>query len=182
MAVPVITPGGPLAKRGKAVQALTATGGVTSWTTSGGALSGTGPAGATWTAPNISETYTVTATNADGSDVLTIVVIAVVPFVPDWDFEGEEGKRFLVYKPDVGQRQSVILGDEDTFPFIRNTAQKAEYDEMRKFWRDNYAPGILVYFTIPGHSEELWELDSNFKRHGRRTNLWGYSLTLLRAT
>lgn len=189
MAVPVITPGGPLTKRGKQVQAFTATGGVTAWScvraVDGQPVTGTfanaDADSADWTAPNISETYTVIATNADGSDSVTVTVTAVVPFVPDKEFEPTDDFDVLVFKPDVGQRQIVVLGDKSTFPFIRNTARKVEKEEMHQFWRDNY-PGRLVYFTIPDEGEDLWEIDGPFKRRYRGANLWSYSFNLLRAS
>jgi len=188
MAIPVITPGGPLTKRGKATQAFTATGGVTAWTcvrASDGepiadTFSNEDADSADLTAPNISEVYTVIATNGDGADSVTVDVTAVVPFAPDKEFEPEDDLNVLVFKPDVGQRQTVVLGDNSKFPFIRNTAPAAEKEEMFQFWQDNY-PGRLVYFTIPSESEDLWELDSGFKRKYRGANLWAYSFDLLRA-
>lgn len=189
MAIPVITPGGPLVKRGKATQSFTATGGVDAWTceraSDGQPVTGTfsndDADSADWEAPNISEVYLVKATNADGFDSVTVTVTAVVPFVPDKEFEPTDDRNVLVFKPDVGQRQTVVLGDNSKFDFIRNTARKIEKEEMHQFWQDNY-PGRLVYFTIPDEGESLWEIDSGFKRRYRGANLWAYSFSLLRAS
>jgi hypothetical protein len=183
MPAPVITPAGPLTKRGKDVQAFTATNGVTTWTApEGGTLSGTSSSAATWTAPNKTGTFTVRATNASGTTSVTINVTAVVPFVPDYECEQEDGKNFLPFTPDKGPRQAILLGEDNKFPFLRNTAKKTERDEMRQFHADNYFPGILVYFTPPFDSEQSWELDSNFKSKPRLNNLWSYAFTLLRRT
>ena len=180
MPAPVITPAGPLAKRGKDVQAFTATNGVTSWATSGGTLSGTGAAGATWTAPNVGGIYTVTATNASGSTQVTITVTGVVPFMPSWEFEPEDDKKVLVFDPDVGDRQTRTKGTKSTFPFVRNNCQKAELDEMRAFHAAHY-PGKKVYFQPPDDSDSLWWIDSGFKMKRTRTNLASYSFVLRKA-
>jgi hypothetical protein len=177
MPAPVITPSGPLTKRGKDVQHFSANQSVT-WTKSGGTFSGTTGTAVDWTAPNISGSYTVTATNGSSdSTTVTITVTAVVPFGPDRDFEPVDGKKVLLFEAEDGSRQTTVKGRKDTFPFIRNTAKKSEHDEMKQFWNDNY-PGKQVYFTVPGDSEALWWIDSDFKRKGRLTNLWGYSFDL----
>jgi hypothetical protein len=181
MAIPVITPGGPLAKRGGEVQAFTATGTVVSWSASGGTLSGTGPAGANWTAPNVSGTYTVTATNGDGPDQVTIVVIAILPYNPSWGFETESGKKVLLFEPDRGPRQTRSKGDDGSFPFIRENAQRVEGLAMKAFHAAHY-PGKQFYVTDPGEAvESLWLMDSNFKFKWHRTNLCSYSFMMKKA-
>lgn len=177
MSAPVITPAGPLALHGKAAQHLTSDQDVT-WTKSGGTFSGTAARAVDWTAPNKTGSYTVTATNGSAqATTVTITVTGVVPFYPDWDFEPVQGKKVLLFESDNGSRQTRTKGSKSTFPFVRNTAKKSEHDEMKQFWDDHY-PGKKVYFTVPGESEVLWWIDSDFKRKGRRTNLWGYAFDL----
>lgn len=182
MAVPVITPGGPLTKRGKEVQVFTATGVVVSWTTSGGTLSATGPAGATWTAPNKSGTYTVTATNADGEDVVTITVTGIVPFVPSRPLEVETKKKVLLFEPEIGDRQTSTKGaKKKTWQFTTANRRKVEFLELETFWDDNY-PGGKVYFTHPYTSvESLYWIDSNLKEQWAFNNLVAYSFVLTEA-
>lgn len=182
MPVPVITPAGPLAMRGKASQAFTATNGVTSWTTSGGTLSGTSSSGATWQAPNVGGSYTVTATNASGSTIVTITVTGVVPFNPSWGFQVTNTKKVLVFDADDGSRQTrTKVGNKRSFNFTANVRQKAEFLELQPFWDAHY-PSKKVYFTHPGTGvESLYWIDSDLKEQWDRTNLMGYSAVLKEA-
>jgi hypothetical protein len=182
MPVPVITPAGPLTKRGKDVQVFTATNGVDSWSTSGGTLSGTSSSGATWTAPNKSGTFTVTATNASGSTIVTITVTAVVPVVPSKGFEVETKKKVLLFEPDDGDRQTRTKGaKKKTWQFTTGNRKKSEFLELETFWNDNY-PGGKVYFTHPYTSvESLYWIDSNLKEQWAFLNLVSYSFVLTEA-
>lgn len=168
--------------RGKASQVFTATNGVDSWTTSGGTLSATGPAGATWTAPNAGGTFTVTATNGDGEDVVTITVKAVVPFNPSKGYQVTNKKKVLLFVPDDGPRQTSTKGpSKRTFEFVCNVRQKAEFLEMFAFWDWNY-PGQTVYLTHPGTGiESLYWIDSDLKEQWDFTNLMGYSFVATEA-
>lgn len=167
--------------RGKVLQHFTTDQDVT-WTKSGGTFSGTAARAVDWTAPNNGGTYSVTATNGSAqATTVTITVTGVVPFVPDWPLEPVAGKKVLLYEADDGSRQTRTKSRKDSFPFIRNTAKKSEHDEMKQFWEDHY-PGKQVYFTVPGQSEALWWLDSDFKSKGRLTNLWGYAFDLKKSS
>lgn len=122
--------------------------------------------------------YTVTATNGSGSTSVTFAVTGVVPFAPSRDYEPLEDKKVLVFIPDSGPRQTRTKGDNGAFPFIRNVAQKAEFDEMLAFWKAHY-PGKQVYFTNPFEGvEELWWIDSGLKRKWSAVNLVSYSFML----
>jgi hypothetical protein len=178
MAAPIITPAGPLTKHGKDVQHFTSDQDVT-WTKSGGTFSGTAARAVDWKAPNITASYTVTAENAGNeTTTVTIAVTAVVPFAPDYDFEPVDDKKVLSFTPDNGPDQTRTKGPKNSFPFVRQGAQKAEYDEMRQFWNDNY-PGRIILFTEPFETtQHQCQIISEFKRKGRRANLWGYSFNL----
>lgn len=168
--------------RGKAVQHFATSADTTDdWECSGGTITNSAVRSIDWTAPNVTGTYTVTATVGAAVLIVTITVTAVVPFAPDWGFDALAGKRVLLFQAESGGIQTRSKGRSDTFPFIRNTAKKTEHDEMKTFWDDNY-PGRLVYFTVPGQTEDLWYLNSDFKSKGQRTNLWGYAFDLLRVS
>lgn len=182
MPVPVITPAGPLAKRGKDVQAFTATNGVDSWAASGGTLSNQTAGGATWEAPNVGGSYTVTATNASGSTIVTITVTGVVPTPPNWEFKVHNKKKVLLFESDSGERQTRSKGPRKrTFDFVANTRQKVNFTEFEAFWDAHY-PGKKVYFTHPGTGvESLYWIDSDLEEIWHRGNLVGYSCVLKEA-
>ena len=148
--------------RGKQTQGFTATNGVTNWTASDGTLSDADADSVTWEAPNKSGTFTVTATNGSGADIVTITVIAIVAYDPNWDLEGEDNKKVLVFEPDEGDRQTNTKADNNKFDFIARSRKDNEFVEMRTFWNDNY-PGAKVYFTEKGMAEALYVIDSGFK-------------------
>lgn len=180
MSAPVIAPVSPIARHGKSVQHFTSDQDVT-WTKLGGTFSGTAARAVDWTAPNVGGSYTVTATNGSAeATTITITVTGVVPFMPNWGFEPEDGKKVLVFDPDQGDRQTRTKGEESTFPFIRNGCQNAELTEIRAFHAAHY-PGKKVYFTPPDESESLWWIDSKFKYQRNRTNLANYSFVLRKA-
>jgi hypothetical protein len=178
MAAPIVTPAGPLARHGKDVQHFTSDQDVT-WTKSGGTFANTAARSIDWTAPNISSTYTVTATNGSAqSTIVTISVSFIVPYPPDYDIDAEDDKKVLVFEPDAGDPQTRTKGPKDIYNFVRNTAPKAEYDEVRQWWKANY-PGRNGYFTEPFDTgERRVQIWSAFKRRGQRRNLWGYSFVL----
>ena len=182
MPAPVVTPGGPLAKRGKQVTVFTATNDVDTWTASGGTFLGTSPTTASWQAPNVNGTYTVTATNEDGSDIVTITVTAVVPTVPTWGFEADNKKKVLLFEAQDGSRQTRTKGPKkQTFNFTTARRPKVEFVELEAFWNANY-PGSKVYFTHPGTGiESLYWIDSDLKEQWSRLNLVSYSFVLKEA-
>lgn len=171
-----------MTKRGLESEAFTATNGVDGWSASGGTLSNQSSSGATWTAPNVSGTYTVTATNGSGSDVVTITVAAVVPFVPSKGFEIETKKKVLLFEPDVGDRQTRTKGTKKkTWQFTTANRKKSEFLALETFWNDNY-PGKKVYFTHPYTGvESLYWIDSNLKEQWAFLNLVSYSFVLTEA-
>lgn len=179
MAVPVITPGGPLADHGKDVENFSADQNVT-WTKTGGTFSNTTANSVDWTAPNVTGTYTVTGTNGSAeADSVTITVQAEIFAVPSRDYEPINDKKMLVFEPDDGPVQTRSKGDKSTFPFVKNNAKKAEALEMKALWDAHYDAGKPVYFTDPYEGvQSTWLFWSEFKIKWHANNLASYSFVL----
>lgn len=98
MPAPVITPAGPLAMRGNQTQQFTADQAV-AWTCqSPGVIT----SGGLYTAPNKPGSFTVTATNVNGSDQVTVTVTPVLAYDPD---VGSEGGARKIVKASEGTRR-----------------------------------------------------------------------------
>lgn len=184
MAAPVLSPAGPLTKRGKQVQAFANTGGaVTSWTTTGGTLSGTSGASATWTAPNISGTYKVRGTNSDGFSEVTITVTSVAVAAPSWKYEGDYDRKFLSWTPDSGEadRQEQVKGPYTyTLQMTANSRQKAEFLEFLAHHENHYGLNRNFYFTHPDTGTEyLMKYGSKLKEEWAGPNLVAFSTVLI---
>lgn len=179
MSAPVITPAGPLAKHGKDVQHFTSDQDVT-WTKSGGTFSGTAARAVDWTAPNVTGTYTVTATNGSAqATTVTITVIAEIFAVPSRGYEPVNDRKMLTFEPDSGPPQVRSKGDKSQFPFVKNNAKAAEGLEMLAIWEAHYATGKKVYFTDPYlNAESTWLFWSEFKIKWDAANLCSYSFVL----
>lgn len=182
MPVPVLTPAGPLAKRGLQSQAFTATNGVDSWVASGGTLSGTGAAAATWTAPNVTGIYTVTATNASGSTIVTITVIAVFLWVPSYTYPVKRKKKVLLFQPESGPRQTITKqGKKLTFEVGANNRPAAERAAVEAFWDAHY-PNKQFYFSHPNTAVEgTYVIDSDMNEEWSRVALTAWSMVLQEA-
>jgi hypothetical protein len=183
MAVPVLSPAGPLTKRGKQTQAFTNSGGaVTSWTATGGTLSATSGAGATWTVPNVSGTYKVRGTNSEGFSEVTITVMSVAVSVPSWKYEGDYDRKFLSWTPDSGEgdRQEQVKGPYTyTINMTANARQRVEFVEFLAHHQAHYGVNKNFYFTHPGTGTEyLMKYDAKLKEVWDKTNLVGYSTVM----
>lgn len=177
MSAPVITPAGPLALHGKVLQHFAADQSVT-WTKTGGTFSGTTSTAVDWTAPNVSGSYTLRATNGSSQFTeVTIVVIGVVPQGPSWDFKISNKKKVLLFESDDGSRQTrTKRGKKRTFEVTTNLRQRANWAELVAFWDAHY-PGKQVYINNPGANEEMlgW-LNSDLDEQWHLTNLvsWAF--------
>ncbi len=179
MAAPVITPAGPLAKKGKETQNFSANQSVT-WSASGGSFTNVTATTATWHAPNDGGNYTVTGTNGSAEAThVTVTVTGVVPAVPSWGFEVENKKKVLLFEADDGTRETRTKGPRKrTFTFTTRLRPKAEFLELETFWDAHY-PGKQVYFTHPGTSVEvLYWIDSPLKEQWTITGFLSYSFVL----
>jgi hypothetical protein len=161
---------------------LTATNGVVSWSSSGGSLTGQTSNAAIWHAPNVSGVYLVTATNASGSDTLTVTVISLAVANPSWKYSGDYDRKFLTWTPDSGpsDRVEVIKGPYlYTLEMTANSRQKAEFLLFLAHHRAHYGLNVNFYFTHPDTSVEyLMMYDAKLKEEWARPNLVAYSTVL----
>jgi hypothetical protein len=165
MAAPIITPGGPLAKRGGVLTHFTADQPVT-WTTDGGVLSGIASAAVDWTAPNQSGNFHLVGTNGSAqTDTVLITVESVLPNY--WEFQNpiEAVKKKLEFEPIAGPTQHRTFGSPAPQHKWELGADDSSYDErnaMKAFW-DWHDPGVQFLMFDPVLSEtRRYETDSNW--------------------
>lgn len=176
MAVPILTPAGPLSLRGKVIPSTTPILATTvvdftsdqnvTWTTDNGSFSSPTPTTVTWKAPNMSGTWHVYAENA-GHEIrtITIVVEAVVPNY--WEFQNpiEVTKKKLEFEPVEGPTQHRVFGSQNPryhWELGADDSDQPQYFEMRDFW-NYHDPGRQFLMWDPVISEiRRYETDSDY--------------------
>lgn len=178
MSAPILTPAGPLARDGKSLTALSADQAVT-WTTNGGTLSSVTSTTATWTAPNETGTWTITATN--GSAQATNVLVAVRAVIPNywiWKTAIHAKKPILIFRPIFGPSQSRGFGDNSAvhdWELVNDDCSYEHFIEMRSFW-DYHYPGKQFDLIDPVLNERrTYEADSDldFSYNHADSFTWG---------
>lgn len=166
MAAPIITPGGPLAKRGKVLTSFSSNQDVT-WSTDGGTLSAILATTVNWTSPNQSGNWHLEGENGSAeTDEVLIVVEAVIPNY--WEYQNplEAVKKKLEFEPIAGPTQHRIFGGNSNpqhrWELGANDSSFDERNEMKAFW-DWHDPGKLFLMWDPVINEtRRYETDSNW--------------------
>ncbi|MBD0372784.1 MAG: hypothetical protein ICV60_18210 [Pyrinomonadaceae bacterium] len=111
-----------------------------------GTLSAASGASTTYTAPNRTGTYVLTATNGvDPPTYVTITVTGVFPYPPSWEYEGEADKNVLIWTPQVGPWQGNIKrGSKRKVDLVANLRPREEYEEVFQFWDEHYGREDLI--------------------------------------
>lgn len=167
MPAPVITPGGPLAKRGKSITHFTSDINVV-WTTDGGTLTGVLAQAVDWTAPNNSGDWHLTGTSAPPPPNTDIVLIAVEAVIPNyWEYRNpvEAVKKKLEFEPVWGPTQHRTFGSPNSqhkWELGADDSSYEEFFEIKPFW-DWHDPGknFLLWDPISNETRR-YETDSNF--------------------
>lgn len=164
MPVPVITPGGPLAKLGKSATNFTSDIDVV-WSANGGTLSNILARSVTWTAPNSTGNWNLFATVGPDQDFVLIVVESVIPNY--WDYQNpiEAIKKKLQFEPIAGPTQNRSFGSpasQHRWELGSDDNSREQYLEMKAFW-DWHDPGKQFLMWDPQAEEtRRYETDSNW--------------------
>ncbi len=154
--------------RGKQTQVFTANQSV-NWTVTGGTLSAASGASTTYTAPNRTGTYVLSASNggngADPATLVTITVTGVFPLPLVWDYDGESGMKVLIWVPQQGPWQGNIKrGMKEKINIQGGPRPAPEFPELKQFWADHYGredfiivhPDLGVDLTVRADSDLKW--------------------------
>ncbi|MFN7949430.1 MAG: hypothetical protein U0Z53_29005 [Blastocatellia bacterium] len=150
MSVPVITPSGPLSLRGKQTVSFTSSVPV-NWSASGGEFTSTAGTATTWTAPNQTGAWAVTATAQSGGQTTTVTatVTGVLPFAPDYQTQHSADKKVLTFEAEDGSLQVRIKRGRRRESELKFTGRPMdEYMEMDAFWDWHY-PDREFWYTEP---------------------------------
>jgi hypothetical protein len=120
------------------------------WEASGGTFSNVASDSVTWTAPNTSGTYTLSATNEDDETrTITLTVEAVIPVLWDWRKPVKKKKKVLVFEPEEGEDQTREKGGARRFYEIgAEDSSREDFEEMEAFW-DAHHPNKKFIFDDP---------------------------------
>jgi hypothetical protein len=131
--------------RGKQTQVFTANQSV-NWSVTGGTLSTASGASTTYTAPNRTGTYVLSASNGvDAPTQVTITVTGVFPYPPSWEYGGKVDKKVLIWEPQDGPWQSnVKRGKKRQIDLTANRRPKDEYEEVEQFWDDHHGRANFI--------------------------------------
>lgn len=193
MPAPVVAPAGPLAKDGRSVTVFNANV-ASNWTATGGTFTGAvnGTVIATWTAPNVSGTYKVRATNPV-DNMFTEITVTVMAIVPNtWEFKspGQETKDVLIFKPQAGPTQTRSLSDwYSTWDIGAEDASYDEFQEMRAFIKAHY-PGKIValddpvvrerrFFKFTAPFNKAYNPGDGFAWNSKIEEQWPYTVVML---
>jgi hypothetical protein len=151
MPAPTITPGGSINKEGLSVTVFNSNQTITLWSATGGTLSSITATSATWKAPNVSGTYTLSAKNAaNETTVITITVVGV--FQPEWwAFLNQvtKDKKVRVFIPLSGAPQSrTDQGAKEAWDIKRSDADSDVYLALEAFWNAHYPPSADRLFYL----------------------------------
>lgn len=167
MAAPIITPAGPLAKRGKSLTHFVSDQNV-AWSTDGGILTNVAALSVDWTAPNQSGNWHLNAVKAPPPPTTTIVLITVEAVIPNyWDYQNpiEAVKKKLEFEPIAGPTQHRTFGGpspQHKWELGSDDSGRDEYLEMKAFW-DWHDPGKQFLMYDPQAEEtRRYETDSNW--------------------
>lgn len=163
MASPIVTPNS-VTLRGKQTQLFTANQSV-NWSVTGGTLSAASGASTTYTAPNRTGTYVLSANNGvNPATQVTITVTAV--FLNKWliwDLGDERGKKVLIWEPQQGPWQSNVKRGTKSKIDLKGKRPGYEYAELDQFWDDHYGRASFILLH-PGRGVELTvRCDSDLK-------------------
>lgn len=180
---------------GKAVQQFTVTAnGPAKWVTTAGSLfndaactspyvANTFQASVYLKAVNVSDSYTVTATNAAAlSASVAVAVTSVAPYAPSWKYSGEYDVKFLEFIPVSGaaDRQVRQQGDyKYKNDYTANARQRAEFFEFLAHHQAHYGTKRNFYFDHPDTGTRyLMYYDAMLKEEWDGPNLVGYSTVM----
>ncbi len=189
MAIPILTPAGPLAKRGKTLTHFIADQNVT-WSTDGGVLSGILAAAVDWTAPNQSGNWHLNGQNIGlETGIALINVEAILPNY--WEFQNplEAIKKKLEFEPIAGPTQHRTFGGsapQHRWELRSDDSSLEERNEMKAFW-DWHDPGKQFLMWDPVINEtrryetdsnwsELYKVGDGFSWKFRIKEIWPYAI------
>lgn len=160
----VITPAGPLTKRGKVLTHFTANQNVV-WTTDGGIFSGVLDDAVDWTSPNQTGNWHLTGQGVESSRIVLITVEAVIPNYWEYQNPVEAVKNKLEFTPIAGPTQHRTFGGpapQHRWELGAEDSDQSQYLEMKTFW-DWHDPGKNFLMWDPVVNEtRRYETDSNF--------------------
>lgn len=160
MPVPIINPAGPLAAEGlywngntyvAMQQAFARTGGdpVTDWVVDGGVLTNETANGVTWTYPNRSGIWHLTAQSASGPTIVQVTIVAVLPRFWDRQTPKQAKKNVLMFEPYDGPDQSITKGGRRLFwECGHSDVDEDQFNELFDFW-DWHHPGKEFWVDDP---------------------------------
>ena len=139
MSSPVITPNSAIL-RGKQTQLFSAGIQSVDWTVTRGTLSSAHGTQTTYTAPNRTGTYVLTANNGvDPVTQATIKVTGVFPLPLTWEYDEEADKKVLLWQPQIGPWQANIKrGQKRKINLQCGPRPASQYPELDQFWDDHY--------------------------------------------
>jgi hypothetical protein len=133
MASPVVNPNSA-SLRGKQTQVFTANQSV-NWSVTGGTLSAASGASTTYTAPNRTGTYVLSASNGvDPATQVTITVIGIFPLPLRWDYDEEREKKVLIWMPQDGPWQSNVKRGTKSKIDLKGKRPSNQFSELDQFW------------------------------------------------
>lgn len=186
MAVPILSPAGPLNRDGGSATSIAADQPVT-FTKTGGTFSSVASASVTWTAPNETAEHIVTATNGSlEADTLIITVRGLVPQIWGWKVPKHAKKNVRIFTPEYGPTQTRGFGDNPDMHEWELGAESTSYESfilMKAFW-DFHHPGRQFDLVDPILNERRrYETDSDFDFHNpdNHGNKWSWACRIKEA-
>lgn len=175
MPAPIVTPNSDI-MRGKETQVFNADQAV-DWSVTGGTLSSASGVSTTYTAPNRTGTYILSADNGvDPPTEVTITVTGVFPYPPSWDYSGDVDKKLFIWEPIQGPWQSNIKrGKKRTIDLTAEKRPKAEYQEVEQFWDEHYGREDFILVHPDLEVELTVRLDAKLKDTWHGVNLVSWS-------
>lgn len=139
MPAPIVTPNSAIL-RGKQTQVFTTNPlQVVDWSVTGGSLSAASGNSTTYTAPNKTGTYILSAdNNVDPPTEVTITVMGVFPLPLVWEYEDEADKKVLIWVPQQGPWQGNIKREQKRKVNLQCHRPAYQYPELDQFWKDHY--------------------------------------------
>ncbi|HEX8653115.1 MAG TPA: hypothetical protein VF708_20020 [Pyrinomonadaceae bacterium] len=156
MAIPILNPAGPLAEdglnvvaNGRVIEAkvlvVASTNVDVVWSVDGGVLSNVAARSVTWTLPNITDIFVLTAKNAANLaevKTLTVTVQAIVPPMYGFPAEVDRGKEARRFKPAVGPAEvREDTGVLEKWDLSREDQDPTEFYTFVEAWHDGNFPG-----------------------------------------
>jgi hypothetical protein len=165
--------------RGKQQQVFTANQSV-NWSVTRGTLSAASGASTTYTAPNRTGTYVLTASNGvDPPAQVTITVTGVFPYPPSWEYGGDVDKKVLIWEPQDGDWQANIKrGKKRTVDLAGEKRLAAQYQEIETFWDEHHGRENFILKHPDLNIELTARFDSKLKDTWSIGGLAGWSVVV----